>query len=103
MVPVKQLFLSRESFLKMKADGWMKKAAKVYEAGEDIPEELIEEKMARDETRRVRVDGIAEVAVGFRPPGQWEKAQVDYGFELWHTPRPWVRALPVWFGCLKHG
>ncbi|GAQ79256.1 hypothetical protein KFL_000270150 [Klebsormidium nitens] len=89
IVPVDELFRSRESFRSMKADGWMKRAAKVYQAGPDVPEALLEEKLARDETRRVRVDQIAEVAVGFRPPGQWEKAQVDYSFELWHSPRPW--------------
>lgn len=57
----------------------------MYKLGEEAPESFVEEMLARSETRRVKIDEVSEVAVGFRPPGQWEKAQIDYNFELWHT------------------
>lgn len=57
-----------------------------YKLGKHAPDEDVQDMVARAEARRVRIDDISEVAIGFRPPGQWERLQVAFNFQLWHTP-----------------
>lgn len=88
-VPVHHFFDAAPGLQALKAQGYVKQLYWKFGVPSNdsrFTDEDVLELGAKDLARGVKVDDINAVAIGFRPPGQWERDQLVANYILWHTP-----------------
>jgi hypothetical protein len=88
-VPVHHFFDAAPGLQALKAQGYVKQLRWKFGVQSNdarFTDEDLLELGAKELARGVKVDDINAVAIGFRPPGQWERDQLGANYILWHTP-----------------